>query len=106
MLTIKVTNETSSPATKISRFVSENDQAKQLFTLIGWDDRRDHLTKGDNPLLYHFAINTKAIVSSFLFMNFKYQDIAETKYNQRVICIYDKDYGVEIHPSLPELITE
>ena len=106
LLTIEVINETSSPALKISRFVAENEQTQQLISgAMGFDGKRNHLTKGDNPLLFHFGIDSSGHDLHFLSLIFKYQDVAETKYQQRVICIYDEDYGIEIHPSLPEIIS-
>jgi len=104
LLTIEVINETSSSALKISRIVAENEHTKQLFTVMGFDDKRDHLTKGDNPLLFHFGIDLDTPSSHYITFVMKYQDISETKYQQRVFCIYDEVYGVEIHPSLPEVL--
>ncbi|MDP4239652.1 MAG: hypothetical protein Q8904_09325 [Bacteroidota bacterium] len=105
LLTIEVINETSSSALKISRFVADNEQTIQLFSgIVSLDSKCDHLTKGDKPLLFHFGINLEsAVFSHYIIFIMKYQDIAETKYQQRVICIYDEDYGIEIHPSLPEI---
>jgi hypothetical protein len=106
MLTIEVTNETNNIALKISRFVSENEKTQQLFTVLGFGDKRDHLSKGDDPLLFHFGIDSESHGLHFLFFTFKYQDIAETIYQQRVICIFDEDNGVELHRGLPEIITK
>jgi hypothetical protein len=108
MLTIEVTNETNSNALNISKFVAENDSTQQLFTTMGMrlgDNKRNHLTKGDNPLLFHFGVDLTLNDHHYFHLIFKYQDIADTKYQQRVICLYDEIYGIEIYPSLPEIIT-
>jgi len=63
------------------------------------------LTKGDNPLLFHFLIDTKSFVSGWVTFAMNYQDIAGTKYKQGVIFICD-EHGIEINPYLPEIITE
>jgi hypothetical protein len=104
LITIEVVNETNSPALKISRFVSDNEHTTQLFTVVNYGNKIDHLGKGDKPLVFHFGIELNPIRFHYLHFTLKYQDIAETKYQQRVICIYDEDYGTEIHPSLPEII--
>jgi hypothetical protein len=103
LMTLEVTNETNSLATNISKHVTETDQATQIFIPMSLDDHRDHLTKGDKPLLFHFAVDKRRM--QYHLMNFKYQDIAGTKYQQRVICIHDENFPIEIHPSLPETIT-
>ena len=104
ILTVEVTNETNRIALNISKIVADSEQTKQIFIPLGFSDRRDHLTKGDNPLLFHFLIDSKSRVSGWVIFTLKYQDIAGTKYKQGVICICD-DYGIEINPYLPEIIT-
>jgi hypothetical protein len=104
LLTIEVTNETNSLATNISKQVAEGEQTTQIFIPMSLDDHRDHLMKGDKPLLFHFAVDKSR--DQFILMNLKYQDVAGTKYQQRVICLYSDKYPIEIHPSLPETITE
>lgn len=102
LLTLEVTNSTESLASNISKNVTENEHTKQIFIPMSLDDHRNHLAKGDNPLLFHFAVNRNG--NEILLMNFKYTDIAGTRYKQRVICIYDDRFPVEIYPSLPEVI--
>ena len=106
IFTIEVINETTSAALKISRFVSTDEQTKQLFCgAIGFDSKRDHLIKGDKPLLFHFGIDSDLTTFHYIIFIVKYQDIAETNYQQRVFCVYDENYGLEIHPGLPEIIS-
>lgn len=69
---------------------------------MGYSKVRNHLSKGDIPLQYYFIIDEKTL--GFVTFALEYQDVAGTKYKQRVFCICD-DYGLEIHPSLPEIIT-
>ena len=85
---------------KISRLVETNTNTNQLFGPEGLDGKRNHLTKGDKPILLHFGIDSNSV--QYILFTIRYQDVAETKYKQRVLCIYDDDYGTEIHPSLPE----
>lgn len=105
IVTIEVSNETDSAAINISRFVAEDEITQQLFTVMGFDDTRDYLMKGGKPLYFHFGINSNPLGYHYLLLNFKYEDIANTKYQQSVICIYDERYGFEVHPSLPEIMT-
>jgi len=103
LITIEVTNEANSLATNISRIVAENNELiKQVFT-ADLDNKRNHLTKGDKPLLFHFVVDKRH--TQYIIMIFKYQDVAGTSYQQRVLCIYDEDYPVEFYPSLPETNT-
>jgi len=99
IITLEVTNETDCLALNISKIVSENKDTNQIFIPMGYSDKRDHLTKGDNPILFHFIIDSHLI--NFLVIAIKYEDIAGTKYSQRVFCVYDEN-KIEIHPSLPE----
>ncbi|HTB52342.1 MAG TPA: hypothetical protein VK718_06165 [Ferruginibacter sp.] len=103
MLTIEVTNETDSIALEISRIVESNEQTTQLFTVTGLSDRKDHLAKGDPPMLFHFAVDPEDRVSGWVIFAINYKDVAGTKYKQRVICICD-NYGIELNPFLPEQI--
>lgn len=104
ILTMEVTNSTDSTALGISKIISENEQTKQIFIPMGFGDTRNHLTKGDSPLLFHFLIDSKsASLGGYVVFAVKYQDIAGTKYYQRVFCICDNQ-GIEIHPYLPEII--
>ncbi len=103
ILTVEVINETESAALEISRILSEDTMERQIFIPMSFADRRDHLTKGDSPLLFHFLIDLKSPGSKYVTFAIKYKDIAGTKYKQRVFCICD-EYGIEIHPYLPEII--
>jgi len=106
IFTIEVVNETAGAALKISKLVSTDEQTKQLFCgAIGFDSKRDHLIKGDKPLLFHFGIDSDLTTFHYIIFIVKYQDIAETNYQQRVFCVYDENYGLEIHPGLPEIIS-
>lgn len=101
ILTLQITNETNSIALNISRIFPSSELTNQVLIPTGLTDKLDHLTKGDKPLLFHFLINP---VLSWTIFTLNYQDIAGTKYKQTVICICD-NLGIEIHPSLPEIIT-
>jgi hypothetical protein len=98
ILTVKVSNETSSTALNISKVVSEKDQ---IFIPMGFSDTRNHLSKGDEPLLFHFLIDTKVL--GFVSFALSYQDIVGTRYKQKVFCIAD-EIGTELHPYLPEVL--
>ncbi|BAU55257.1 hypothetical protein [Mucilaginibacter gotjawali] len=102
ILTIEVMNEANSTALNISKIVSENKQTHQIFIPKGFSDIRDHLVKGDSPIMFHFLIEADSRKSNFLVFNVTYQDISGTKYKQGVFCICDH-YGLEIHPYLPEM---
>lgn len=104
ILTIEVTNETNSIALKISRIVETNDQTTQLFVVTGLSDKRNHLVKGDIPILFHFAIDPENRASGWITFSLHYQDVAGTKYKQGIICICD-EFGIEINPFLPEVLT-
>ncbi len=103
ILTIEVTNETESSALKVSRILPPNDQTPQLLVATGLSDSRDHLAKGDNPLLFHFLVDPKLSASGWVVFSLSYQDVAGTKYRQGVVCICD-NYGIELNPYLPEII--
>ncbi len=103
ILTVEVINETDSMALDISRFVSENEQTQQIVVPTGFSDIRNHLIKGDSPMLFHFLIDSNAYASKYINFALKYQDVAGTKYKQGVFCICD-NYGIEINPFLPEVI--
>jgi hypothetical protein len=103
IFTLEVNNETNATALHITRHVETNENTKQLFGPEGLDGKRDHLTKGDKPILLHFSIDSET--STYILFTIKYKDVAETKYKQRVLCLYDEDYETEIHPSLPEIIS-
>ncbi|GAA4100427.1 hypothetical protein [Mucilaginibacter panaciglaebae] len=98
ILTVEVSNETSSNALNISKIVSEKDQ---IFIPMGFSDTRTHLVKGDAPLLFHFLIDPKG--GGFVSFSLSYQDIAGTKYKQGVFCICD-EIGIELHPYLPKVL--
>jgi hypothetical protein len=98
ILTIEVRNETESIALDISRVLSEGNKSKQVFIPKGYSDIRDHLIKGDNPMLFHFLIEPKM---TFITFSIEYKDVAGSKYRQGVFCVCDS-YGIEIHPYLPE----
>lgn len=100
ILTLEINNETTGSALKISRLVEINTNTNQLFGPDGLDGKRDHLTKGDKPILLHFGIDSNSV--QYILFTIRYQDVGENKYKQRVLCVYDDDYGTEIHPSLPE----
>ena len=99
---LEITNETQTTAFNITRQVETNEITKQLVGLDAFDNRRDHLTKGDRPIVLYFGIDSET--TKYILFTIKYEDVAETKYKQRVLCIYDEDYATEIHPSLPEII--
>jgi len=101
ILTIQVTNNTSSTALDISKIVSGSEQTRQIFIPMGFDNTRTHLTKDDRPILFHFLIDSKSQLSKYVTFNVTYSDIAGTKYKQSVFCICD-DQGIELHPYLPE----
>lgn len=103
ILVFEVSNATESAALEVSRFVTEHAQEQQIFIPRGLDDRRQHITKGDNPLVFFFLIDTKAPASEWVAFALTYKDIAGVKYMQRIICICDS-HGIEINPSLPEVI--
>ncbi|WP_090603054.1 hypothetical protein [Parapedobacter koreensis] len=103
ILTVEVTNETENIALKISRILSQDERSKQIFIPMSLDDRRDHLKKGDNPLLFHFLIDSKSPASEWTVFELNYEDISGNKYKQRVICICDR-FGIEINPYLPEIV--
>lgn len=100
ILTLEVNNETTGIALNISRMVEVNTNTKQLVGPEGLDGKRNHLTKGDKPILLHFGLDCTSV--QYILFTIRYQDVAETKYRQRVLCVYDDYYGTEIHPSLPE----
>jgi len=104
ILTIEVTNETNSSALNILKTVAENDHTHQIFIPIGFSDIRKFLTKGDSPLLFHFLIDLNNPASDHINFAMQYQDIAGTSYKQRVFCVCD-NVGIEVHPSLPEIIS-
>jgi hypothetical protein len=104
ILTIQVSNQTESTALNISRILSEGKQSNQVFIPTGYSDIRDHVTKGDKPLLFHFLIDTKNAASKFISFTINYQDIAGTNYKQGVFCICD-NFGLELHPYLPEIVS-
>ncbi|MES2265463.1 MAG: hypothetical protein V4520_01805 [Bacteroidota bacterium] len=99
ILTVKMSNETDGAALKISKILSEKNQ---IFIPLNFSDKRDHLSKEDEPLLFHFLIDVKAV--GFIKFTINYQDIAGTKYKQSIFCICD-EIGIELHPYLPEIIT-
>ena len=104
IFTIEVTNETSSTALEICKIISEkSEQTTQIIIPTGFSDTRNHLVKGDAPLLFHFLIDEANKVSEWVIFSLTYQDIAGTKYKQHIFSICDH-YGIEIHPSLPEII--
>lgn len=102
ILTVEVTNETENIALKISRILSQ-ERLNQIFIPMSLDDKRDHLKKGDNPLLFHFLIDSKSPISDWTVFEITYEDISGSKYKQRIICICDK-FGIEINPYLAEII--
>jgi hypothetical protein len=102
-LTVEVTNETNTVALNIALIPARDKHTSQIHILTP-DVKRDHLTKGDNPLLYHFLVDSNSQISNCVNFSINYQDIAGTKYKQGVLCICDK-YGIEIKPYLPEMIT-
>jgi hypothetical protein len=101
ILTVEVINETDSMALEISRIVSQNDQSPQIFIPTGLSDRRTHLVKGDDPMMFHFLLEEIKVYSWATF-SLTYQDVAGTKYKQGVICICDP-HGIELNPFLPEI---
>lgn len=103
VLTVEVTNESNSMALNISKIVSQNERTPQIFVITGFTDRIDHLSKGDNPLIFHFLIDATPKFQNFVTFALNYQDIAGANYKQGVLCICD-DLGIEINPFLPEII--
>ena len=98
ILTVEVTNETDSIALEISKILSDGKSSNQIFIPMGFTDLRNHLIKGDNPILFHFLINSSI---EFVTFSINYKDVAGTVYKQGVFCICD-ERGVEIHSYLPE----
>lgn len=105
ILTIKVINETEYAALRISKVLSPREKSSQIFVPTGFSDQKDHLVKGDNPLLYHFLIDGSPSASNWIYFELIYEDIYNNKYRQKVICLSD-NIGVEINPYLPEIIRE
>jgi hypothetical protein len=103
ILTIEVKNTTNSIALNISRIVIQTEPKNQVFIITGLSDKCDHLSKEDNPLLFHFQIDTGSFLSGSFVFALTYDDIAGTKYKQGVYCICDNQ-GIEINPFLPEII--
>ena len=97
--TIEVTNESEGIALKISSDFTDYS-SKQVFIPIDFSSNRNHLKKGDQPILLHFLVEKRV---SFVIFELTYEDVAETKYRQRVFCVHDS-HGTEINPSLPEII--
>jgi hypothetical protein len=105
IFTVEVVNETDGVALEISKVVAENDHTQQIFVAMGYSDSRKFLSKGDQPLLFHFLIDTKKPASGHVNFVMQYQDLAKNRYRQRVFCICD-DLGIEIHPSLPSVVND
>lgn len=100
ILTITVTNETDSTALNITKILTEEgNHPNQVFIPMGFSDRRNHLVRGDSPLLFHFLLDDNL---EFVTFTLKYEDVAGNKYQQRVFCICD-NLGIEINPFLPKL---
>lgn len=95
ILTLEVSNETEAQALEISKILKGGEQFNQIFIPLGFDDRRNHLVKGDKPILFHFMIENEPNLN---FLNFavSYKDVAGTKYEQGVFCICD-GLGIEIN---------
>jgi hypothetical protein len=78
ILTITVTNETDSSALNITKILTEEgNHSKQVFIPLGFSDRRNHLVKGDNPLLFHFLPDDNL---EFVTFTLKYEDVAGNRY--------------------------
>ena len=104
ILITEVINETGSQALEISRIVKANDQTKQVFVPTGLSNHRDHLVKGDCPMLFHFLISPEDRASGWIIFSLTYQDVAGTKYKHGLVCICDK-HGIELNPFLPEILS-
>lgn len=105
ILTVEVINETANIALKISKILSPKETSNQIFIPTEIFNKRDHLTKGDKPLLFYFLIDGTPNAINWLFFEVTYEDIYKNKYKQRVICLCDK-IGIEINPYLAEIINE
>lgn len=101
MLTIEVANETDGMALEISTHASET--TRRVVIPTGLSSRRNHLKKGDEPILLHFIVDSANKLSEWIIFSVTYQDVAGTKYKQGVCCIDDK-HGSEINPFLPEIL--
>jgi len=100
ILSLEINNETTGTALKISRLLETHTNNAQLSGTDGLDSKRNHLTKDDKPILFHFGINSASV--QYILFTIRYEDVAENRYKQRVLCVYDEDYGTKIYPSLPE----
>ena len=98
ILTIEVTNVKDNAALEISRIVEGNEQAQQILIPTGFSSKRNHLSKGDDPLLFHFLMEGDLCFVTFALT---YQDIAGTRYKQAIFCTCDNQ-GIEMNPFLPE----
>ena len=101
ILTIKVTNVKENAALEISKIVEKNEQTNQIFIPLNFSSTRNHLSKGDEPLLFHFLVEGDL---SFVTFALTYEDINGTKYKQGVYCVCDHQ-NIEMNPSLPEKLT-
>jgi hypothetical protein len=102
ILTIEASNTNGNLALSIRPiYVHENESAKPVFS----HPNPKHHVKGDKPLYLHFVVDKQPKFAIFFTFMVVYKDISGTIYKQRVLCIKDH-YGVEINPSLPEVISE
>jgi hypothetical protein len=100
IITIEITNVKDNAALEISRIAESNEQTQQIFIPTGFSSKRNHLSKGDEPLLFHFLIEGGL---GFVVFALTYQDIAGTRYKQVVYCTCDNQ-GIDMNPFLPEKI--
>jgi len=98
ILTIEVTNIKDFAALEISKIVDNHENIQQILIPTGFSSIRNHLSKGDDPLLFHFLIEGEISTVTF---SLTYQDIAGTKYKQAIFCYCDNQ-GIEMNPFLPE----
>ncbi len=105
VLTIEVSNETDSIALDVSGVIPDDERARQVsLPMMDSATTRKYLVKGDYPLLFNFLIDSKLPVSGYLILALKYQDIAGTRYKQKVFCLCDES-EIEIYPYLPETVS-
>lgn len=105
MLTIEVNNDTNNIALNISILVSDTDITRRMISPMDITIGKNHLTKGDKPLIYHFLVDTDSPQSEFVCFSINYSDVSGTIYRQGVFCLCD-NMGVVVNPFLPEVVTE
>lgn len=96
ILTIKIYCE-EGKALNIS--IHPNDSSKQIFMPMSISEKRNHLEKGDNPLIYNFLLDDDLF--RWILFELKYEDVAGYKYKQRIICFCTTP-DIEINVGQPE----